>query len=630
MKRFLSVLLTIAFVASMTACAAKSTAPPESEPTPESIVEFTDPLLEELVRKAMNKPDGDIAIAEAEAVTELELGIDWQQEPAPNSQIKDISGLENFKNLENLNLHFHAIEDISPLSGLTKLRSLSLGGNPVADIAPLSNLTGLGSLTLFNCQAQDYTPLSKLSGLGMLLLDYSTISDVSMLSGLTELWWLGLANTQVSDVSPLSTLANLRQLQLAGCPITDYSPLAEIYPNLEEKDFEIPSKLMDIFGDEFNPYGMDSPATVFEASFEKGSDKLEGKARFLLSMTGSGNMYACVAYQADAAGLSEDEKNERINEYLEGGFCQIRGTDGRIVDIKRAIPEDDRYEYVEADGQHGQNGAGCVIDVTYFIDDVDIEKYTQLVRDNYSVDALMPIADFFDTNTDFAECGITVNVYKDEARAYAVYHLPDVISVQQIMQVNGDAKWWEWDGMMQTAFMYDNIESKLTFDTEGGAITVEQRQTEISAQPAAEGSLDALGFGFDDAGMCGVFEDREPHYKSVAIARPEWGEFNEDWNIEFFDTDIKGYSLRITYHAEDGRYHISVDKDGESCAYDCYPEKDQYGWEYPDIETVHRMFGDAFDSQGKELYYPALAHFEQYVQEHFGMSVDELYAAPKQ
>ncbi|MDD4074734.1 MAG: hypothetical protein PHC80_01440, partial [Eubacteriales bacterium] len=42
---------------------------------------------------------------------------------------------------------------------------------------------------------------------------------------------------------------------------------------------------------------------------------------------------------------------------------------------------------------------------------------------------------------------------------------------------------------------------------------------------------------------------------------------------------------------------------------------------HPDIETVHRMFGDAFDSEGKELYYPALAHFEQFVQEHFGMSV---------
>ena len=34
--------------------------------------------------------EGDITIAEAEAVKELKLGIDWQQEPAEGTQIKDI------------------------------------------------------------------------------------------------------------------------------------------------------------------------------------------------------------------------------------------------------------------------------------------------------------------------------------------------------------------------------------------------------------------------------------------------------------------------------------------------------------------------------------------------------------
>ena len=96
------------------------------------------------------------------------------------------------------------------------------------------------------------------------------------------------------------------------------------------------------------------------------------------------------------------------------------------------------------------------------------------------------------------------------------------------------------------------------------------------------------------------------------------------------DTDINGYSLRITYHAEDGRYHISVDKDGESCAYDTYPDKNQVGWEYPDLDTVHRMFNDAFGTKEKELYSVPLERFEQFVQEHFGMSVDEFYALPKQ
>lgn len=247
MKRFLSLFFPILLVVSLVACSQQA-GPAETPASTQNTaaVTFADPILEKMMRAAMNRPEGDITLAEAEAVTELKLGVDWQQEPAPNTQIKDISGLENLKNLENLELHFHAITDISPLAGLTKLTSLSLGGNPVADITPLAGLTNLGSLTLFNCQAQDYTPLANLTGLGMLLLEHSTISDVSMLSGLTELWWLSLTNTQVSDVSPLAGLTSLRQLQLSGCPISDYTSLAAIYPNLEEKDFSIVSSLREL------------------------------------------------------------------------------------------------------------------------------------------------------------------------------------------------------------------------------------------------------------------------------------------------------------------------------------------------------------------------------------------------
>ena len=252
MKKTILICFIVLFTLCVAACASPAAAGITPEPqaeataTPQQNVSFTDPLLEKMVRAAMNKPEGDITITEAEAVTELKLGIEWQPQPVEGTQIKDISGLENFKNLESLELQFHAISDISPLAGLTKLNSLSLGGNPVANIEPLSGLTNLGFLTLFNCQAQDYTPLAKLTGLGGLLLEYSTISDVKMLSGLTELWWLSLSNTQVSDVSPLSTLVKLKQLQLEGCPITDYSPLAAIYPNLEEKDFALATSLRDL------------------------------------------------------------------------------------------------------------------------------------------------------------------------------------------------------------------------------------------------------------------------------------------------------------------------------------------------------------------------------------------------
>ncbi|HML69069.1 MAG TPA: leucine-rich repeat domain-containing protein [Clostridia bacterium] len=242
-------LFAVVFMISFAACAAPT---PASEPTPEptataqSVVVFADPLLEKMVREAIGKPEGDITLDDAKAITELKLNIEWQQFIPEETQIHDITGLEAFSNLETLELSFHNIKDISPLAGLTKLTSLSLGGNPVQDISPLAGLTNLRGLTLFNCAASDYSPLSKLTNLDFLMLDYSSIADLSALSNLTKLTNLTLKHTQIKDVSPLAGLTNLRRLSLAECAIDDYSPLAGIYVKLDEADFSMASSLSDL------------------------------------------------------------------------------------------------------------------------------------------------------------------------------------------------------------------------------------------------------------------------------------------------------------------------------------------------------------------------------------------------
>jgi len=137
-----------------------------------------------------------------------------------------------------------------------------------------------------------------------------------------------------------------------------------------------------------------------------------------------------------------------------------------------------------------------------------------------------------------------------------------------------------------------------------------------------------LGFTADTAKAVCIYERQEPHYMRIAIHRPEWGENPDGFNIMFHDADINGYNLVIMYFADDGRYNVRLDKDGVDCSYDYYIAPDQYGWEYPDIATVIQMFGDAFDTQGKETYLKALPYFEQVVQERFGMGIDELYALP--
>lgn len=410
-------------------------------------------------------------------------------------------------------------------------------------------------------------------------------------------------------------------------------PTSSPTPTPEPKPFAP----MDIFGSMFNPYGdMELPdnLTIFAATFDKGSEKMKGQSLFVLSMTGSGNMYACIAYWLDVAGLGLDDgkKMERIQEYRSNGyFLEFTGTDEQVITIRQASPEDGRYEYVEADGSHDFTGGGCVIDITFFINAADVEKYTDLVRDNYNLNALAPIADYLDVVPDFRECGISVNLHKNEVNAYAVYYIPNVDAVQKSIEKNVQSDWWEWNGMMETVIRYGPIGSKLTCDGKGGAITIGQAYANLSTAMGefaeAEVSLTKFGFGFDDAGTCGVYEQHEPHYMNVAIHRPEWGEFAEDWNIEYLD-QLNGYGLRITYHLSEDKYHITLDKGNEGAAFDYFPATKEYTGQYPDMDTVHRMFNDAFGTQGEGFYGKPLAYFEQLVRERFGMSIEELYALP--
>jgi len=188
------------------------------------VVEFADPVLEALIRGAIGQPEAGITLAQAKSITRLDLNDDLQDYLSQEPPIENISGLEAFTNLESLDLSSNAITDIKPLQELTKLTTLSLAGNPVADVSSLAGLTDLKLLILSGSQAPEYNALSNLVNLQVLMLDNSTITDLSPLVGLT----------------------NLRQLYLAKTSVEDLTPLEPIYPNLEQKDFIIPSTLVEL------------------------------------------------------------------------------------------------------------------------------------------------------------------------------------------------------------------------------------------------------------------------------------------------------------------------------------------------------------------------------------------------
>lgn len=56
-------------------------------------------------------------------------------------QIRDIGGLEHFKNLEQLDLSFHAVSDISPLAGLNIIEQIQKQLNKLIDVIKVVDIS---------------------------------------------------------------------------------------------------------------------------------------------------------------------------------------------------------------------------------------------------------------------------------------------------------------------------------------------------------------------------------------------------------------------------------------------------------------------------------------------------------
>lgn len=214
MRKITTLLTTLVLILSLVVCVVPTSAA-EGGTVPETVA-FNDPVLEAMVRAAMGKPDGAITVAEAEAVTKLDLSFEWQQYVSGATPIESIGGLEHFKNLESLDLSLNEIADITPLASLTKLKILVLSGNPVTDITPLHALSALKVLVMSDCAAQDYSPLANLTSLEYLALERSTIADAT----------------------PLASLTNLKRLYLEGCDL-DYAYSLRITYHASEGEYLI-------------------------------------------------------------------------------------------------------------------------------------------------------------------------------------------------------------------------------------------------------------------------------------------------------------------------------------------------------------------------------------------------------
>ena len=105
----------------------------------EEIIEFPDANLKQMLvepRYAIDSNgDGEISVSEAEAVTDLGFLNGWIVNIVTGGYISDLTGIEYFTNLIELNLEDNQIKDISPLLNLPLINEeppfLFLSGNPI-------------------------------------------------------------------------------------------------------------------------------------------------------------------------------------------------------------------------------------------------------------------------------------------------------------------------------------------------------------------------------------------------------------------------------------------------------------------------------------------------------------------
>lgn len=233
------------------------------KPEPITYITFTDPGIEQAVRKKLGKMDSGITLEDLHDITALTLSkgveslddltmlVNLKALDARNLNIKDITALGSLPKLKWVNLNYNQISDISPLKSLKKLDSLYLNNNRITSLKSLSGLTSLQKLALRGNKITYITALSKLTSLKVLNLGDNSITYIKPLSGLnnlielrlnknlipkldalvnlTSLQTLDLRDNKISKIAPLKGLKKLQRLSVKGNSIKDYISIKILY-----------------------------------------------------------------------------------------------------------------------------------------------------------------------------------------------------------------------------------------------------------------------------------------------------------------------------------------------------------------------------------------------------------------
>lgn len=169
------------------------------------VVHISDPSLEQAIREAVDKLEGDLTDGDLQRLVILS---------APRRGITTLEGFTNAPNLVHLDLSDNALTTVVLTTGFASLEYAMLRGNELTNVSATGPIPNLQQVGLSENYLQEVSFLKHLPQLLYLELDYNEITVFDPGADLSELLWLNLAFNRVQDLGFVSHLPRLTHLFL--------------------------------------------------------------------------------------------------------------------------------------------------------------------------------------------------------------------------------------------------------------------------------------------------------------------------------------------------------------------------------------------------------------------------------
>jgi Leucine-rich repeat (LRR) protein len=135
---------------------------------------------------------------------------------------------EKLSKLKSLCLSNKEIKDLSPIGSFTQLEVLDLSGNKIQDVNPIRQMRSLIFLDLSNNQIKNLDVIGYLSNINLLDLSRNEIEDISPIKNLLSVFFLYLRSNDIENINDLDALKRLRVLDLSKNEIEDIKALGKL------------------------------------------------------------------------------------------------------------------------------------------------------------------------------------------------------------------------------------------------------------------------------------------------------------------------------------------------------------------------------------------------------------------